>query len=106
MSSFTNCSVMWGGVCHSIAYDDARRLVRAGMAEPSRRASGSYDGIVFATTEYRTPHEALAFIARGQGGAAALKASASRPGSFLPVHRPSKQPAKPVTGRRARARAR
>ncbi|UUY05748.1 hypothetical protein LRS13_09570 [Svornostia abyssi] len=42
-------------------------LVRAGMAEPSRRASGSYDGLVFATTEYRTPHEALAFIARGQG---------------------------------------
>lgn len=96
---------MWGGVCHSIAYDDARTLVRAGMAEPSRRASGSYDGLVFASTEYRTPHEALAFIARGRGGAA-LKASAARPGSFLPVHRPSKQPSTPAAGRRARARAR
>lgn len=97
---------MWGGVCHSIAYDDARTLVRAGMAEPSRRASGSFDGLVFATTEYRTPHEALAFIARGRGGAAALKASAARPGSFLPVHRPLKQPSKSVAGRSARARAR
>ena len=94
---------MWGGVCHSVAYEDARTLVRAGMAEPSRRQAGSFDGLVFATSEYRTPGEALAIIARSSGGRLALSAAAGRPKSFLPTA--ARKPQARTSSRRRSARA-
>ena len=57
---------MWAGVCHSVPQDDARLLVRAGMAEPSRKASGQFDGLVGASTKYSTPSEALRALTNGR----------------------------------------
>jgi hypothetical protein len=72
---------MWGGVCHTITLPDARTLVRAGMATPSRRAPGSFCGLVFATSEYRTPDEALEVLARRPSATGLARAASQRPRS-------------------------
>lgn len=69
---------MWGGVCHTITISDARTLVRAGMAAPSRRYLGSYSGLVYATSEYRTPEEALEVLARRPSATGLARAASSR----------------------------
>lgn len=79
MGSPATTTVMWGGVCHTIAVADARILVRSGMATPSRRYLGSYSGLVYASSEYRTPEEALAVLAR-QPSASGLARAASQRG--------------------------
>lgn len=79
MGSPSTTTVMWGGVCHTIAVADARILVRSGMATPSRQYLGSYSGLVYASSEYRTPEEALAVLAR-QPSASGLARAASQRG--------------------------
>lgn len=76
-------TVMWGGVCHTISVADARTLVRCGMATPSRRYLGTYSGLVYASSEYRTPEEALAVLAR-RPSATGLARSAQRPAPARP----------------------
>jgi hypothetical protein len=80
MASPATTTVLWAGVCHTISMTDARILVRSGMATPSRRYPGSYSGLVYATSEYRTPGEALEVLARRPSAVGLAREAANRQG--------------------------
>lgn len=93
-------TLMWGGVCHTVSVADARALMRAGMAEPSRRQPGRFDGFVFATSEFRTPAEAVVALTGGRAAnQRSAPAAAQRAMSFYEAPRS----AKAATGRRGAA---
>lgn len=85
MASPATTIVLWAGVCHTVSMTDARVLVRSGMATPSRRYPGSYSGLVYATSEYRTPGEALEVLSRRPSATGLARAAASRPRPGAPA---------------------
>lgn len=78
MASPATTIVLWAGVCYTVPMTDARILVRSGMATPSRRYPGSYSGLVYATSEYRTPDEALEVLSRQPSAIGLARAAAGR----------------------------
>lgn len=78
MASPATTIVLWAGVCHTVSMTDARILVRSGMATASRRYPGSYSGLVYATSEYRTPAEALEVLARRPSATGLARAASQR----------------------------
>lgn len=78
----TTYPIIWGGACFSVEHADLKRLVGAGMAERSRREPGKYDGLIFATSRYATPADALAFLAREAGDLGSVSAATSGSGQF------------------------
>lgn len=102
--SSTTYPVMWGGACYTVGHADLKRLVGAGMAERSRREPNRYDGLIFATSRYQTPAEALSFLGREAGDLGAVSAATTGSGQFWQAPGAKAAPAREAeqTGRRGR----
>lgn len=102
----TTYPIMWGGACFSVAHADLKRLVGAGMAERSRSEPNRYDGLIFATSRYQTPAEALAFLGREAGDLGGVSAATTGAGSFWDGRRATEAPARPAERSERRLRRR